>query len=133
MKPSSSSDAWYSGTKEDAAPANESTFATSIGDDAAAQSRFQQQLSGNWNEQVLAAQDKLEPMAVIMNKIALLEREKIAATKRLEEVEKRKQLEEEYYSEQCKLLEEAAHHMQNAAFGVDSSSSDELKKSKSII
>ena len=133
VKPSSSLDAWYSGTKEDAAPANESTFATSIGDDTAAQSCFQQQLSGNWNEQVLAAQDKLKLMAVIMNKIALLEWEKIATMKQLEEVEKWKQLEEEYYSKQCKLLEEAAHHVQNATFGVDSSSSNKLKKSKSII
>ena len=42
MKPSSSLDAWYGGTKEDAALAKELTFATSMGDDAAAQSHFQQ-------------------------------------------------------------------------------------------
>ena len=134
MKPSSSLDAWYGGTKEDAAPAKELTFATSMGDDVAAQSHFQQQLSGNWNEQALAAQDKLEPMAVIMNKIALPEQEKIAAMKQLEEeFEKWKQLKEEYYSKQHKPLKEAAHYMQNAAFRLDSSSSDQSKKNKSII
>jgi Sec-independent protein translocase protein TatA len=88
----------------------------------AEQSRFQQQLSGNWNEQVLANEDKLEPIALVMNKIALLEKEKRAAQTRLEEeFEKRKELEEKYYEEQRSLLEEAAVQIQDAAFGLDSS------------
>ena len=87
----------------------------------AARSRFQQQLSGGWNEQILSAGDKLEPMAVVMNKIALLEQEKAATLKRLEdEFAKRSEIEEKYYKEQRQLLEEAVSEVQSAAFGLDS-------------
>jgi Sec-independent protein translocase protein TatA len=86
----------------------------------AARSRFQQQLSGGWNEQILSTGDKLEPMAVVMNKIALLEQEKAAALKRLEEeFAKRTELEEKYYKEQRQLLEQAVSEVQSAAFGLD--------------
>jgi hypothetical protein len=89
--------------------------------DIAARSRFQQQLSGNWNDQILSAGDKLEPMAVVMNKIALLEQEKAATLQRLEdEFAKRTEVEEKYYKEQRKVLEEAVSEVQSAAFGVDS-------------
>jgi Sec-independent protein translocase protein TatA len=85
-----------------------------------ARSRFQQQLSGGWNEQILSTGDKLEPMAVVMNKIALLEQEKAAALKRLEEeFAKRTELEEKYYKEQRQLLEQAVSEVQSAAFGLD--------------
>jgi Sec-independent protein translocase protein TatA len=86
----------------------------------AARNRFQQQLSGGWNDQILSAGDKLEPIALVMNKIALLEQEKAAALKRLEEeFAKRTELEEKYYKEQRKLLEEAVSEVQSAAFGLD--------------
>jgi Sec-independent protein translocase protein TatA len=90
----------------------------------AAQTRFQQQLSGNWNDQILSASDKLEPMAAVMNKIALLEQEKQAALRRLQdEFAQRTELEERYYREQRKLLEETATEIQSVAFGLDSKSS----------
>jgi hypothetical protein len=96
----------------------------SANESAAAQSRFQQQLSGNWNDQILSASDKLEPMAVVMNKIALLEQEKQAALRRLQdEFTQRTELEERYYREQRKLLEETATEIQSVAFGLDSKSS----------
>lgn len=85
--------------------------------DAAAQTRFQQQMSGNWNDQILSNEDKLEPLAQVMQKIALLEEEKVAATKRLEEeYAKRAELEETYYRKQRQLLEEAATQVQADAF-----------------
>lgn len=81
--------------------------------DAASTSRFQQQLSGNWNEQILANEDKLSPIATVMNKIALLEKEKKAAMIRLEEeFAQRKALEDKYYQEQRALLEEASFQIQ---------------------
>lgn len=82
--------------------------------DATSTSRFQQQLSGNWNEQILANEDKLSPIATVMNKIALLEKEKKAAMMRLEEeFAQRKALEDQYYQEQRALLEEASFQIQD--------------------
>lgn len=112
---------WYNEQKT----AKSSTKVGSIdpASEKGAQSRFQQQLSGNWNDQILAVGDDLEPMALVMNKIALLEQEKIAAVRRLEEeFAKRTEIEEKYYREQRKLLEEAATEVQNVAFGLDSKS-----------
>ena len=126
-------------TKEDDGGGQEPAAATgaaaSSEDDTAAQSRFQQQLSGNWNDQVLAAGEKLEPMAVVMDKIALLEREKQAAITRLEEeFAQRTELEEKYYQEQRQLLEETAAQVQNAAFGLeDAADAAASKKSKTKV
>ncbi|CAB9511774.1 expressed unknown protein [Seminavis robusta] len=97
---------------------------------AAEQSRFQQQLSGNWNEKVLDNEDSLAPLAVIMEKLALLEEERAAADKRLEdEFRQRFQLEEDYYQKKRDLLEETAAKVQeNAYVTMDSGSSDSKKK-----
>ena len=82
-----------------------------------AAARFQQQLSGTWNNQVLANEDKLEPLAAVMQKIALLQEEKAAAEARLqEEFQRREQLEQEFYDKQKLLLEEAAVQIQSQAF-----------------
>ena len=82
--------------------------------DSVATSRFQQQLSGNWNEQILENEDQLSPIATVMNKIALLEKEKKAAMMRLEEeFAQRKALEDRYYQEQRALLEEASFQIQD--------------------
>jgi Sec-independent protein translocase protein TatA len=116
---SSSSSSWYD---EQKASYNEqkAAQAASTSMEQGAQSRFQQQMSGNWNDQILGAGDKLEPIALVMNKIALLEQEKLAAIRRLEEeFAKRTELEEKFYKEQRKLLEESANEVQSAAFGVD--------------
>ena len=94
----------------------------------AAATRFQQQMSGDWNQQILDNTEKLEPLTAVMNKIALLEKEKQAATARLgEEFQKRTELEEEYYRQQRELLEEAAQQVQEASLGLDKSSSSSSK------
>ena len=114
-------DTWFGDSRtESLASSTTSTIPPEY--EAAAQNRFQAQLSGNWNEQVLAAGDKLEPMAVVMNKIALLEQEKKAALQRLEEeFAKRSELETQFYQEQRRLLEDAATQVQSAAFGLEPS------------
>lgn len=89
----------------------------------AEKNRFQQQLSGNWNQQILNKQDKLEPIAFVMNQIALLEQEKRDAIKRInDEYEQKKQLEQEYYTEKRKLLDAAAIQIQEQAFGLNTTS-----------
>merc|ERR1712161_113290 len=110
----------------------EQSSATTIAaeyDVSSEQSRFQQQLSGNWNNQVLANGDKLEPLAQVMNLIALLEEEKIAADERLqEEFKSREQNEEKFYLEKRKLLEEAGAEIQASAYASinDSSNSSSI-------
>lgn len=84
---------------------------------SAEQSRFQQQLSGDWNGQILANNEKLEPLAEVMNLLAVLEEEKIAADKRLqEEFKAREENEEKFYLEKRKVLEEAAANVQAQAY-----------------
>lgn len=86
-------------------------------DTAAAAARFQQQLSGNWNTQILENQDQLEPLADVMQRLAILEQEKSAAEHRLqEEFERRAALETEYYAKQRQVLEEAAAKVQASVY-----------------
>jgi len=81
------------------------------------QSRFQQQMSGDWNSQIMANSDKLEPLAEVMNLLAVLEEEKIAADKRLQEEFKAREVnEEKFYLEKRKALEEAAANVQAKAY-----------------
>ena len=62
----------------------------------------------------------VDAMAMVMNKIALLEQEKKATLQRLEEeFAQRSQLEKEFYEEQRRLLEDAATQVQNVAFGLE--------------
>ena len=84
---------------------------------AAEQGRFAAQLSGNWNDQVVANEDKLSPLAKMMEKLALLEEEKQAADSRLEEEFRlRAELEEKYYREKREVLETAAAEVQVEAY-----------------
>lgn len=86
-------------------------------DNGAAQNRFQAQLSENWNEQIVAKEDELGPLADIMKRVAILEEEKMAADKRLqEEFKLREENEQRYYREKRQLLEEAAAQLQSDAF-----------------
>jgi len=88
--------------------------------DMSQQSRFQQQLSENWNDQILANNDKLEPLALVMERLALLENEKDAQDKRLqEEFKLREENEEKFYLEKRKLLEQAAAEIQASAYSSD--------------
>mmetsp|Transcript_11893 Transcript_11893/g.28182 ORF Transcript_11893/g.28182 Transcript_11893/m.28182 type:complete len:439 (+) Transcript_11893:170-1486(+) len=94
-----------------------------INDDAvssAEQSRFQQQMSGDWNQQIVENSDKLEPLAEVMNLLAVLEEEKVAADKRLQEEFKAREVnEEKFYLEKRKVLEEASASVQAQAYSGD--------------
>ena len=111
---------WLEGSEEAAEATSSSKPAIEEKDPALAsaeQSRFQQQLTGNWNQQVLGNEDKLEPLALIMQKLALLEEEKTAADKRLEEeFRERFQLEEDFYRKKREILEQSASEVQKDAY-----------------
>jgi ribosomal protein L12E/L44/L45/RPP1/RPP2 len=84
---------------------------------AEAQSRFQQQMSGTWNDNVLANQDKLSPLASVMELLAVLEQEKNEADKQMEEeFRQRAELKEVYYKKQRSVLEKAATQIQQEAY-----------------
>jgi len=84
---------------------------------AAEQGRFAAQVNGNWNDQVMANEDKLSPLAKVMEKLAILEEEKQAADARLEEEFRlRAELEEKFYRERRSLLEEVATEVQMEAY-----------------
>ena len=92
--------------------------------DDAAQNRFQSQLNENWNEQIMVKEDELGPVADIMKRLAILEEEKIAVDKRLqEEFKLREENEERYYREKRQLLEDAAAQLQTEAFATTGPSS----------
>lgn len=107
-------------------------FAPTNGD--AASNRFAQQLSGDWNESILANEDKLGPLAKVMEKIALLEDEKRAADARIEEEFRlRRELEEKFYEDRRKILEQASAEIQAEAYSSSSdpsSTSSEKKDTK---
>jgi hypothetical protein len=108
---------WYdetmAATAKDDAAKNPASSEESTAD---AQSRFQQQMSGTWNDKVLANQDKLSPLASVMELLAVLEQEKIDADKQMEEeFRKRAELKEVYYKKQRSVLENAATQIQQEA------------------
>ena len=81
------------------------------------QDRFAAQLSGQWNDSVLENEDKLGPLAKIMDRLAILEEEKKAGLLRLdEEFRLRNELEEKFYQQKRQVLEEAAAEVQAAAY-----------------
>jgi len=95
---------------------NNSPFATPAAA-AESNSRFAQQLSGEWNQSILQNEDKLGPLANVMEKIALLEEQKQSADLRLqEEFRLRKELEEKFYIEKREVLEQAATQVQTDAY-----------------
>jgi len=105
-------------------------------------SRFQQQLSSQWNDTILQNDDKLSPLSNIMERLAILEEERTATEKRLEEefrermsiIEEeravRTEMEEEFYSKKRKLLEEAALEVQTNVF-MDSNTNGKNEKNAS--
>lgn len=97
--------------------------------DDAAQNRFQSQLSANWNAQILAKEGELGPVAEIMKRLAVLEEEKIAADKRLqEEFKRREENEEKFYREKRKLLEEAVAQIQSDAYATTGPSANSTQQ-----
>lgn len=82
------------------------------------QSRFAAQLSGDWNDHILANEDKLSPLAKVMDRLAILEKEKEAANARLEEEFRlRTEVEEKFYREKRAVLEEAANEISVETYG----------------
>lgn len=81
-------------------------------------SRFQSQLSAqDWNAQIMANEDALSPLAMVMQRLAILEEEKNAADRRLEEeYERRMENEDRFYLEKRRVLEEAIEDIQRDAF-----------------
>lgn len=112
---------WYD---EAAAATAEADAATAAGATTTATSpqetsRFQQQMAGNWNDSIIANTEQLEPVAKVMELLALLEQEKVDADKRLEEeYQRRAELDTEYYQKQRRLLEDAVTSVQEQADAV---------------
>jgi len=93
------------------------------------QDRFAQQMSDSWNAQIMANEEQLEPLAKVMERLAILEEEKQAADARLEEEFRlRTELEEKFYQEKRAILEEAAAEVQAGAYASLEGSGEEKKK-----
>ena len=99
-----------------------------------ANSRFASQLSGDWNQNILENEDKLSPLAQVMERLAILEDERAAATLRLdEEFQRREEIEEKFYREKRQVLETAAYEVSAAAysdydFGVEEPATESAKQ-----
>jgi len=101
---------------------------------AAAQSRFASQLSTDWNQQVMENEDKLSPLAAIMDRLSILEEERKAANDRLdEEFQRRAEIEEMYYQEKRKVLEDAATEVSVATYGDFSIDPEDKKEDKLVV
>lgn len=114
--PTKEGEDWYSPSESDMA-SEVLAQQQSPEEAAAAQDRFQAQVSGQWNDQVIENEDKLSPLAKVMEQIAILEEEKIATNVRLDdEFSRRAELEEKFYGEKRALLEQAATEISAAAY-----------------
>lgn len=113
--PSENTD-WFSASESDIA--SEVLSQQPLESDPIEQSRFASQLSGNWNQQILDNEEELSPLGKVMDRIALLEEERMAENRRLEEEFRlRKDIDEKYYREKRALLEDAATEISIAAYG----------------
>lgn len=125
---------WYSASESDIASEvlsqqtnGETIQSLSPAESAAEKSRFASQLSSDWNQQILANEDKLSPLGKIMERLAILEEEKNAADARLEEEFKlRTENEEKFYREKRKVLEEASLEISSAAYNLDTEETEEV-------
>jgi len=81
--------------------------------------RFQSQLSAEeWNAQIMANEDKLSPLAMAMKRLAILEEEKQAADRRLEEeYQRRMDNEDKFYLEKRRVLEDVIGEIQEGIYG----------------
>mmetsp|Transcript_12043 Transcript_12043/g.22405 ORF Transcript_12043/g.22405 Transcript_12043/m.22405 type:complete len:438 (-) Transcript_12043:177-1490(-) len=81
--------------------------------------RFQTQLSADdWNSQIMANEDELAPLSMVMKRLAILEDEKNAADKRLEEeYGRRMENEDRYYMEKREALMDAITEIQEDVYG----------------
>ena len=96
--------------------------------------RFQSQMTvDDWNAQVMANEDKLSPMAMVMQRLALLEEEKNAADQRIEEeYRKRMDNEDKFYLEKRRLLEDAVTEIQEGAFEGINGSEDKQNSNANV-
>jgi len=102
------------------------------GESAYEQDRFAAQLTGNWNQQILDNEDKLSPLSKVMERLAILEEEKRAADMRLEEEFRLKaELEEKFYDQKRKLLEDAVAEVQADAYASMAESASNKTEAKS--
>jgi len=112
---------WFTASEEDIAsevlngqPAKDPAL------EAFENNRFKSQISPeDWNAQIMANEDKLSPLSMVMQRLAILEDEKNAADKRIEEeYEKRMDNEDKYYLEKRKVLEGAIGDIQEEVYGL---------------
>jgi Sec-independent protein translocase protein TatA len=120
---------WYSASESDIASevlSQQTEIAQpSPAEAAAQQSRFANQLAGDWNDQIMANEDKLSPLGKVMDRLAILEEEKRASDARLEEEFRlRAQNEEQFYNQKRKLLEEASAEIAASVYDFDSVTSE---------
>jgi Sec-independent protein translocase protein TatA len=80
--------------------------------------RFKSQLSAEqWNAQIMANEDELAPLSMVMKRLAILEEEKQSADRLLEEeYQKRMDNEDKYYLEKRRVLEEAITDIQEGVY-----------------
>ncbi|KAL3810213.1 hypothetical protein ACHAXA_006353 [Cyclostephanos tholiformis] len=87
--------------------------------DYAAMNRFRSQLSvEEWNSKVMSKEDELSPLSMVMKRLAILEEEKNAADRLIEEEYRRRMdNEDKYYLEKRKALEDAIMEIQESVYG----------------
>ena len=107
---------WYSASEADIA-SEVLAQQPSPEEAAAANARFQAQLSGKWNENVIDNEEELSPLGNIMERLSILEEERAATNRRLdEEFARRAEIEEKFYREKREILEVAASEVSAAAY-----------------
>jgi len=96
--------------------------------------RFQTQLSADdWNAQIMENEDELAPLSMVMKRIAILEEEKNAADKLLEEeYQRRMDNEDKYYLEKRRVLEEAVTDIQEEVYMGKGSKAEEGKEEMDV-
>lgn len=96
--------------------------------------RFQTQLSADdWNAQIMENEDELAPLSMVMKRLAILEDEKNAADKLLEEeYQRRMDNEDKYYLEKRKVLEEAITDIQEEVYMGKGSKVEEGKEEMDV-
>ena len=109
---------WFTASEEEIASEVLNTTPKDPALEAYEKNRFQSQLTAeDWNAQIMANEDKLSPLAMVMQRLAILEEEKNAADRRLEEeYERRMDNEDKFYLEKRRVLEEAIEDIQRDAF-----------------
>lgn len=108
---------WFTASEQDVAARILDPPSPSL--DTFESNRFRSQLSAEeWNAQIMANQDKLSPLAMAMKRLAILEEEKQAADKRLEEeYQRRMDNEDKYYLEKRRVLEDVIGEIQEGIYG----------------